>query len=60
MGEQVPQQLMNPPAPLMSSSAMPTHPKNDHIMHEADNEENEDIMFNMNDENENIEGLMDS
>jgi hypothetical protein len=29
-------------------------------MHEADNEENEDIMFNMNDENENIEGLMDS
>ena len=26
------------------------HPKNDHIMHEADNEENEDIMFNMNDE----------
>jgi hypothetical protein len=57
MGEQVPQQLMNPPAPLMSNSGMPTHPKNDHVM---DNEENEDIMFNMNDENDNIEGLMDS
>jgi len=48
---------MNPPAPLMSNSGMPTHPKNDHVM---DNEENEDIMFNMNDENDNIEGLMDS
>jgi hypothetical protein len=49
---------MNPPAPLMSSSAMPTHPKNDQIMQE---EQSDGMMFNMNDDdNDNIENLMDS
>ena len=59
IGEQVPQQLMNPPAPLMSSSGMPTHPKNDQIMQEE--HQNDGMVFNMNDdENDNIENLMDS
>lgn len=50
--EEAPQQLMNPPAPLMSSQ-MPMHPsKNDQVM------ENDD-QFEFGDD-ENIENMMDS
>jgi hypothetical protein len=51
--EEAPQQLMNPPAPLMSSQ-MPMHPsKNDQAM---DNDEDM-LVFG---EDENIEQMMDS
>ena len=49
---------MNPPAPLMSNSGMPTHPKNDQIMND---ENNEDMMFNMGEQDNGDMGeLMDS
>ena len=58
MADIVPQQLMNPPAPLMSNSGMPTHPKNDQIMND---ENNEDMMFNMGEQDNGDMGeLMDS
>ena len=49
---------MNPPAPLMSNSGMPTHPKNDQIMND---ENNDDMMFNMGEQDNGDMGeLMDS
>ena len=52
--EAAPQQLMNPPAPLMSSQQMPMHPsKNEQVM------EDNDEMFAMGDD-DNIENMMAS